>query len=842
MMKKMKKFLTVFSTCIISCLVMLCTLTFLAGCGDEGGNEGGGGNEPVVIVPKISFTVSEKNLTVGDEEYLFPEYKKTQGYALSYQSSDPSIVSVNSDGKISAESEGSVTVKAVYSNGTNQSEASLTVHSSFSGYLPELKTMGVSNSLSIAVNDSYILSPFVTFNGKDFTDVRVSYSIVNPQVADISANGEITPKSKGDTEIVLNASWRGKDHTSTPTMQKMVSLSVIDNVRFYNNGTAILDEKLYTMSEFEGESYQNTMPCAFTISVNGVESAASIEIENEEIVRQQGNLLVANAFGETKITVFKNVDDTVYSKIFTVKVQRIEKTVEETVPLFSTVDGTWLNLNTKQEKTLLNFIGEENEIVDAYQASKALTVLSGKVMGVESSSQSGRGTADISVGTANVVYHLHLETLAKAISKAEDLKCFELSPGEIIVGYYELVCNVDASSYTMSHSITTSDTSAYFAGVFNGNGYVIDGLNLQENYSIFGVLASTAIVKNVAFTNLNATKAYFFAQNTLDYGLNISNIYIQISEQTQSPRGLFGRMDNSAVFKNVVLEYLGTNAERNRTYEDRWAWQGLMGGMWRTEVEGKIVAQDSKWGKVLVISPFVASFRTDEKINDEWTAVYGYGANETVDIYGNPIGQMNTRPNPNLGANWWTENYVAVQYTNLYHYASYEALKESSFDYSSFSSDYWFIVDGRIAWKSIVEESASLTLYDGNTALGSGYQMAKVDKQFQLKAFVDGKEISDIQVEMAENEYLSWDHDSKQFTCLSLPERGVVEIEVLVKIKLDQGEIIKTFKLTLRSLVVTPVHSGGNFETDDRYDGYYGGKKEPIHSGGNFDAGDNYGD
>ena len=135
-MKKMRKFLIVVSSLVSSFLLL--TAASCGGFNLDFGQQGGSGteNEKVEIKPEISFSVSEKTLTIGDEEYLFPEYKKTQGYTLSYETSDAAIVQVNNDGKISAQSEGSATISAIYSNGSLTSKANILVNSSFSGYLP----------------------------------------------------------------------------------------------------------------------------------------------------------------------------------------------------------------------------------------------------------------------------------------------------------------------------------------------------------------------------------------------------------------------------------------------------------------------------------------------------------------------------------------------------------------------------------------------------------------------------------------------------------------------------------------------------------------------------------
>ena len=827
MKRLFKKLLVVVSTCIMSALLIVS----VTGCRplDTDSSESSTKTE---IVPKISFSVSEKALLIGDEEYLFPNYEKIAGFTLRYTTSDASIVDVSERGKIIAISEGVATITATYSNGETQSEASLQVTSSFGGYLPELKTMGVDNDIAITVNDSYMVLPYILFNGKEIDGGTFTYSIANTAIAEVNENGEITAKARGMTELVINASWCGKDKTNTPTMQKTVTLSVIDDVKFFNNGIPLMNETIYTLSEFEGVAYKNSIPYNFKVSVSGAEEDAEVFIQNEEILVRQGDYLVANAFGKTEVTVEKEVEGILYSKTFEVEVCRIEKTVTETVPLFNMLDGLYLEAQPNLQKQVLSFIGVEDEAVDAYQNGKALTVEDGRIFGITSSTEITRGLAEVTVGTDAVLYHFTLETLTKAINTKEDLMVLQLSNGQVIKGYYEVIADIDATGVSLNHQTLNN---ACFAGVFNGGGHVISNLALLQESSMFGVLSSAATVKNFALTNLYATKAYFLAENTLDdSGLTMSNLYIQLDSATVSPRGLTGRTGQTSVCKNIVIEYLGENAAKNRTYEDRYAWQGLIGGMWRRADGDKYYAQDKNWKDVYVISPFVVSFRADEAVDknnpelDGQIAVYGYGANETVDLYGNSLeSSVHTRPNPDLGPNWWRETYVAAQYTNLYHYNDYSALKNSSSDYDSFSDEYWVVYDNQICWKSLFADRITVKAFADNKAMDASGKLSTKGAWLDFKAYVDGVAVDDsnVTVTIAPNEYITWETTSllgftlkEGWRVSKLPAKDTATVEVKLTIAFGNVTFTKTLTLTLQGNVVTPIQPGGNYEAEGDYD------------------------
>ena len=788
-MKKInKKFLIILISCIVACcLVATGTIILVNLLKDKE-------PEKESVVPEISFSIAEKSLIIGDEEYLMPTYKKIEGFSLTFESSDQAVVSVDAEGKISAEREGSATIKAVYSNGTDKAEASVLVHSSFSGYLPELNVMGVSTDITITLDYEYKILSYISFNGKQFEDADVTITVLNGAVAEVVGDGKIKANAKGKTDVLLEASWRGKDKTNAPTMQKLLSLSVIDDVRFYNAGNPIIDEVLYTLSEFEEKSYKNSLPNEFKVNINGTAQDVELTVENPEIVSVSGDKLVANAFGTTTVLIQKTVDSDTYSRTFNIEVQRVEKVVDGIVPLFSTVDGTYLDSN-KEKRQVLSFIGISDTAIDAYQNGRELSVDGGKIFGVESSSETKRGTAEITVGTANVVYKFGLETLAKAIAVKEDLKSLELTDGKILSGYYELMGDIDASGISLTH---VTSNGAKFSGLFNGNGHVIKNLSLNVNSSMFGVLDSTAIVKNFALYNLNATKAFFLAQDTANDGLTISNVYIGLSQSTVTPRGITGRTGQNSTYSNVVMEYLGSNAEINRDYQEQWTWQGLVGGMWTYEQDGKLYAQDKKWSDVYVISPFVVSFRTDDKKHEgQSTAVYGYGANETKDVYGNALDTaLHHRDNPNLGEKWWTTAYYDVSYTNLYHYANYAEMKAENIDYSSFTSDFWVVSDGIVYWKELFVEQIEVKLYKTDI-LGISEQelddlkIAGKGTAVKIKAFYNGNELDDKSVEVLDSTYLTWMPVVNYLKLEQVPpiEKGNIGIKLTVN--LDFGTIEK---------------------------------------------------
>ena len=175
--------------------------------------------------------------------------------------------------------------------------------------------------------------------------------------------------------------------------------------------------------------------------------------------------------------------------------------------------------------------------------------------------------------------------VTKVIREASDLATFSLTyPSStstdypILEGYYVLVNNIDASAYTHSHTRNqfnpTTSTDYGFKGVFDGQGYTIDGVTLNYN-GLFLKVGSGATIKNVAFINTKFNysgnsqtrdRAVIFAHHihgTSTEKVTIENVYIQLD--TLTTEGKTWNYETFAApmawqvqyttFNNVVIDY-----------------------------------------------------------------------------------------------------------------------------------------------------------------------------------------------------------------------------------------------------------------------------------------------
>ncbi len=110
-------------------------------------------------------------------------------------------------------------------------------------------------------------------------------------------------------------------------------------------------------------------------------------------------------------------------------------------------------------------------------------------------------------------------------------------------GYFRLGANITATSMVMFNRGETDGTEG-FKGVFDGCGYIIDGLNRSGYYSnaFVTTMTETGVLKNIAFTNVKITdEGNFLCSGGLG---TIENVYVQYVSIAA------GSNDNGTIFNN----------------------------------------------------------------------------------------------------------------------------------------------------------------------------------------------------------------------------------------------------------------------------------------------------
>ena len=122
-------------------------------------------------------------------------------------------------------------------------------------------------------------------------------------------------------------------------------------------------------------------------------------------------------------------------------------------------------------------------------------------------------------------------------------------------GYFRLGANITATSMVMFNRGKT-DGSEGFKGVFDGCGYIIDGLNRNGFYSnaFVTTMTETGVLKNIAFTNVRITGEGNFL--TSGGKGTIENVYVQYKEISAGSQynGTIASLIEGCTMRNVFVD------------------------------------------------------------------------------------------------------------------------------------------------------------------------------------------------------------------------------------------------------------------------------------------------
>ena len=139
-----------------------------------------------------------------------------------FTSSDTSIATIGSDGKITAVGDGTVTISAIASDGAGSYSASIEIQAT--------DNTGIASAKLKAATDMYVGGKAKTTfyavmnSGNELRvnsrDVRYIYS--TPGIVSVDADGMVTALSEGETEVTATAEFRGETISDTITIKTMV--------------------------------------------------------------------------------------------------------------------------------------------------------------------------------------------------------------------------------------------------------------------------------------------------------------------------------------------------------------------------------------------------------------------------------------------------------------------------------------------------------------------------------------------------------------------------------------------------------------------------------------------
>ncbi|MDE6708636.1 MAG: Ig-like domain-containing protein [Oscillospiraceae bacterium] len=156
-----------------------------------------------VCVPEIKLNKSSLSLYVGDTSTLTKTVTPSSA-SVSWSSSNTSVATVDSSGKINAKSAGSATITAkfIYDGNTYSATCVVTVNKPGVTFSPTSK--------SIYLGDSFTITANVKSGGQ-----TVTWSSSNTSVAAVDSNGKVTGKGAGTATITAKFIYAGTTYSAT---------------------------------------------------------------------------------------------------------------------------------------------------------------------------------------------------------------------------------------------------------------------------------------------------------------------------------------------------------------------------------------------------------------------------------------------------------------------------------------------------------------------------------------------------------------------------------------------------------------------------------------------------
>ena len=155
----------------------------------------------IIEEKSIAFDSSSYTVGIGSTKSLIPIITPSNATfkSVRFESSNPSIATVDENGVVRGLKEGTVSITATTNR--NRLKATTTI---IVKYINATSVKVNTTNVNIAKNETFTL--VATGLPSDATNKKVSYTVSNPNIAIIDANGIITGKNAGTTTITITPS------------------------------------------------------------------------------------------------------------------------------------------------------------------------------------------------------------------------------------------------------------------------------------------------------------------------------------------------------------------------------------------------------------------------------------------------------------------------------------------------------------------------------------------------------------------------------------------------------------------------------------------------------------
>lgn len=262
---------------------------------------------PPVQIEKIELSLDHTILQKGESKQLQVTISPAEasGHKVIYTSSNPSVATVDNEGKIQAIRSGTTTITVKAEENKVQSQITITVYS---------KVTGISldqNEIYMQVGDTFQINGSI--EPEDANDPTILYESSNTEVATIQESGIITAKQIGETTLLAIAN-------ENPNIQAQCKLFVVrtmddseiyfdssltvnsfevSGIDYSENTVSDIKQKITTDLEIEIVNYKNEI----LQDTDLVGTGSKIRVKEEgKILRQYQIIVYGDANGDGRIT------------------------------------------------------------------------------------------------------------------------------------------------------------------------------------------------------------------------------------------------------------------------------------------------------------------------------------------------------------------------------------------------------------------------------------------------------------------------------------------------------------------------------------------------------------
>ncbi len=510
-------------SCILGCFFLAC---------DEKEGEGENNNY-------LNLNKSQVSVMLGETFMLQADYNVREGETLTFTSKDANVATVNGDGVLTAIAVGSTEVVVRY----GEDEKTCLVKVETQGVVPYLEMVSdVDEGVTCYVGNGASLGAFVSFNSKTYKDAIFTYDSSKDSVAEVTNEGILTAKASGETEITVNAAWRGFNLTKT------IAVSVVDQVECCINGGSVLEFNLGTIAEFRDQTFIVEQPIEITATANGEAiTDYDVSVLNEEVFKYEGGKVIAVNAGTSALQIDFTVGETPYTYTYEVSVKKPRFTYEKTV-----------YLDSETPFPCATVFGEEGSLIKVDDANGALDLtLESDVIGGLPVNEQNPTAQSLVVETAKLVCDVQVMPCTAVVDSWAEFKTVFPAATDY-TGYYVLSQNINANG----ERTNWNGSSKGLKGIFDGRGYSISNFECN-NYGLFGAISGT--IKNVAFKDVKvrAGSSNYMAIGCVSGSgskFSLQNVYLGFAEgtydNTSSNFTVFGRVTGAIqnYMNNVVVD------------------------------------------------------------------------------------------------------------------------------------------------------------------------------------------------------------------------------------------------------------------------------------------------